>query len=242
MPARIAHPVAVLNRSSIVTDDEAEAIAHALQAQVSHDFAKVWGIDARLSFLPTKRTAGWEGKWNLVLLDTSDEANALGYHDLTPEGLPLGKVFAKSDQQYGAKVSVTASHELLEMLLDPYISLCAEDSKRGAFVAYEASDAVEADELGYDAGGVTVSDFVTPEFFDPSAVGREGAQFSFRGNVHAPFELAAGGYESVFIPGHGWTQNQKRKAGEHRASDRPRVGSRRERRRTPRVYWQRSAA
>jgi hypothetical protein len=235
MPSRRAHSVAILNRSSVISDADAEKIVEALQVQASRDFAAVWGIDARLNFVPSTSTKGWQGKWNLVLLDTSDEANALGYHDLTPEGLPVGKVFAKSDAQYGAKVSVTCSHELLEMLLDPYISLCAEDPARGVFVAYEASDAVEADELGYDIDGVTVSDFVTPEFFDPTAAKRKGERFSFRGNVAKPFELAHGGYESIFVPGRGWTQRTARS--EPSALDRPRVGSRRERRMTPTAEW-----
>ena len=32
----------------------------------------------------------------MLVLDTSDQAGALGYHDVTPQGLPLGKVFAKT--------------------------------------------------------------------------------------------------------------------------------------------------
>lgn len=229
MSARDAHAVAVLNRCTVLDDTDAKAIVAALQTQVTRDFAKAWGIDGRLSFVPKAKTTGWQGKWNLLLLDTSDEAGALGYHDLTPEGLPLGKVFAKTDQAYGQKVSVTASHELLEMLLDPHINLCAEDTKRGVFAAYEASDAVEADELGYDIAGVTVSDFVTPEYFDPAAQGRPNTQFSFRSNVHAPFTLAPGGYESVYVSGKGWTQHTAREGGA-KVADRPKVGSRRERR------------
>lgn len=240
MPARIAHNVAVLNRSSVLSDADAAKIVMALQSQATRDFAKVWGIDARLNFVPTTSTTGWQGKWNLVLLDTSDEANALGYHDVTPEGLPLGKVFAKTDQQYGALVSVTASHELLEMLLDPFISLCAEDTRRRAFAAYEACDAVEADELAYDIDGVKVSDFVTPAYFDPTAAGRKGAVFSYKRNVHGPFALAPGGYESLYVPGHGWTQITARADGT-RSSDRPKVGSRRERRRAGHEEWQHSA-
>jgi hypothetical protein len=42
----------------------------------------------------------------------------VGYHDLTNEGLPLGKVFAGSDMVNGYNWTVTASHELLEMLID----------------------------------------------------------------------------------------------------------------------------
>jgi hypothetical protein len=243
MPARIAHKVAVLNRSTVLSDSEVHAISSALQKAVSRDFAGVWGIDASMSFVQRGAKTGWQGRWNLLVLDDSDTANALGYHDVTPEGLPLGKVFAGTDAKYGAKVSVTFAHELFEMLLDPWISLCAEDSRRGVFVAYEASDAVEADELAYDVDGVPVSDFVTPAFFDPTARGRAGERFSFCEHVHAPFELAPGGYESVYVPGRGWTQRTARMAQDGElSSDRPRVGSRRERRAAGVDRWQASPA
>jgi hypothetical protein len=46
-------------------------------------------------------------------------------HDTTPDGLPLGKVFAGTDKAFGTQWTVTASHELLEMLGDPAINLTA---------------------------------------------------------------------------------------------------------------------
>jgi hypothetical protein len=172
-PPRL-HRVAVLNRSTVATDDEVHAITSALQKQVDRHFSPTWGIGAKLHFVPSTDMTSWSQQWNLVVLDTSDEANALGYHDLTPEGLPLGKCFAKTDLAYGAKLSVTMSHELLEMLGDPNINLCSQ-ADDGTIYAYENCDAVEADDLGYDIDGVTVSDFVLPEWFmsrPPAAEGR----------------------------------------------------------------------
>jgi len=67
------------------------------------------------------------------------------------------------------------SHELLEMLADPWINWCAtgNDSK---IYALEVCDAVEADDLGYDIDGVRVSDFVTPAWFEPHVRGPVGFQ------------------------------------------------------------------
>ena len=92
-----------------------------LQKFVDQYFVPVWGTPARLV-----RTTGFrKGAWALVFLDRADVANALGYHDLTPDGLPLSKVFVKSTLDVGQKVSVTACHELAEMLVDPAINLVA---------------------------------------------------------------------------------------------------------------------
>src|SRR2546429_328708 len=180
--------VAVLNRSTVAIDEEVERIAGALQQQVDRDFAPAWGVRTSLTFLPKGVTDGWQGRWNVVVLDTSDEANALGYHDLTPDGLPLGKCFAKTDQMVGAQLSVTMSHELLEMLGDPDVNLQAAD-ENGRIYAYETCDAVEADDIGYEIDGVLISDFVFPEWFVASLRGHD-VQFDQQRKVSEPFELA----------------------------------------------------
>ncbi|UIF89492.1 hypothetical protein KAF44_29135 (plasmid) [Cupriavidus necator] len=48
-----------------------------------------------------------DGTWWLVILDDSDQANAYGYHDVTNDGLPLGKVFAKADMLNNKKWTIT---------------------------------------------------------------------------------------------------------------------------------------
>lgn len=227
--------IAILNRCTVATDDEVRAIVEASQQDLTENFGPAWGISTKLSFVGIDDQTSWQGKPNLLVLDTSDEANALGYHDFTPEGLPLGKAFAKTDQMAGAKLSVTLTHELWEMLVDPTINLCVQDDQRNCFVAYESADAVEADELAHDVNGVAISNFVLPNFFVRTAPG----PYDFGHVLSNPFQLAEGGYEAYWTPNGGWQQNVAR-FGTPQASDRPRVGSRRERRRTPLHQLERS--
>lgn len=199
--------VAIVNESSVCSDEEVAAITAALQHQVDHDFRATWGIAAELTAVP-KGAAPAAGAWVLGVLDDSDQAKALGYHDLTPQLAPVGKVFAASDKQHGAAVSVTTSHELLEMLGDPFLNTSALDPQTGWLYAYESSDAVEADELGYEIDGVLVSDFVLPQYFDPRHAGR-GEPLSFQSHVVEPFSLAKGGYGNYLDLGNlqaGWQQ------------------------------------
>jgi len=57
----------------------------------------------------------------MVFLDNADQPGGAAYHDLTPDGMPLAKVFVKTT--VGTRlVSVSASHELVEMLVDPAIT------------------------------------------------------------------------------------------------------------------------
>lgn len=223
--------VSIINESSVVSDDEVATIADALEAQVRYDFLPHWDAGARIRAIPKGGTP-IAGSWWLVFLDNSDQAGALGYHDLTSDLLPIGKIFAKTDQTYGLKPSVTASHELLEMLGDPYINLTAIDTRTSRAYAYETADAVEADGLGYDINGVTVSDFVLPNFFSPEAYGKTGP-FSFKNHITKPFSLAKGGYLSYLDlsdPSAGWQQVTAEEAPDgSRAPGFPK-GSRRERR------------
>jgi hypothetical protein len=162
--------VSVLNQSQAVTDTEVSQAVLALQAQVSNDFAAAWGIDAEVKFVAGNQAE--PGSWALVIFDNSDQPGALGYHDLTADGLPLGKVFAGTDIQNGLQWTITASHELLEMLADPDIDLTVfvqPNDQSGRIYAYEVCDACEADNYGYAINGTMVSDFVFPAWFESFA-------------------------------------------------------------------------
>src|SRR5713101_772306 len=135
----MAIEIALMNASKVLSDDEVAKSLNALQTQVSRDFATVWGVDATLTFYAQGK-APRSGSWWLTILDNSDQAGAIGYHDLTKQGLPLGKVFAESDIKLGYEWTVTVSHELLEMLADPDINLTAfveSSGKSGILYSYE---------------------------------------------------------------------------------------------------------
>ena len=223
--------IAVLNQSTAVKDSEVEKVVGLLQIQVTRDFAPVWGNNADLRFVPGGKKPK-AGEWWLVILDNADQAGALGYHDVTNQGLPLGKVFAKTSMTYGEKWSVTASHELLEMLGDPEINLTVlvESGTGGTLYAYEVCDACESDKFGYKIKGVPVSDFVYPSWFE--SFRKKGDRFDFTKSVKQPFQLLAGGYIGVYDikSGSGWKQQTAEKIN---FRSRPPVGSRRERRNIP---------
>lgn len=230
--------ISVINESTVLADNDVAPVVAALQKQVTEDFYPVWGANAELKIV-NKGAQPLNGSWWLVLLDDSDQANALGYHDMTSEGLPIGKVFAASDLKAGTAWTVTASHELLEMLGDPNINLTVfvqNTNTAGMLYAYEVCDACEDDSLGYRIDNVLLSDFVYPAWFE-SFRGEGSTQFDRMGKLHDPFQLAIGGYIGVFnvAAGNGWTQktNQRPSNLLHRGA----VGTRRERRTIPHDQW-----
>lgn len=119
-PTATLPQVVVLNESTVCTDAQLEPIVAAIATQVSRDLAPIWFCDANISYLPSG-SAVPDGAMVLGIFDNSDQAGALGYHDLTATGMPEGKVFAETDLQAGSSLSVTISHEMCELLVDPWI-------------------------------------------------------------------------------------------------------------------------
>lgn len=217
--------IAVINESTSVSNTAVQALIPAFTTQWNRDLAPLWGLDkVAFTFVP-KGQVPVAGSWWLVWLDNADQANALAYHDLTDEGLPLSKVFVKTIQADGASLSVAATHELCEMAVDPTINLAAQD-ETGTFWAYECADPVEDDQYGYDIDGVTVTDFVLPAWFGYK---NASGPYDFRQQCTGAFQILSGGYAQQF-GADGWIQvnGDKVKKAKSRVAS---LGSRRERRR-----------
>jgi len=173
----------------------------ALDEYANAVFAPVWGTPAKI-IDAGNGPAIPSGHWGILFLDDADSPGALGYHDLTPDGLPLSKVFVRTTLADGQKVSVTAAHELAEMLVDPGIQLGAIGPDGQTWYAYEMSDAVEREE--FTVNGVAMSNFVYPAWFEAFRV-PGSVKFDHLGTCTSPFELRPGGYMPVFRNGN-WTQ------------------------------------
>jgi hypothetical protein len=242
--------ICVINDSNnVVTDEECRALVAALQTQVSRDFAPVWGVDAELEFVPAGGTPR-AGSWWLSILDSTDRLGVLGHHDLTPDGLPVGKSFAGTDQEFGHCWTVTASHELLEMLADPDINLTVlvhptpSDNK---LYTYEVCDPCQDDQFAYDIDGVKVCNFVYPAYFQSFRL-PGSTRFDHQNKLDKPVPAVLdGGYISAFdllSNAAGWHPVTAATA-ELTADARPvrgRSPSRRERRQLPRSQWVLAAA
>ena len=228
--------IAVINASTKASDADVQAMIPAFSRQWNNDLNPVWGVgEAQFTFVP-KGSAPAAGSWWVVFLDDSDQANALAYHDLTNDGLPISKVFVNTILSDKASLSVGASHEICEMAVDPWLNSAYQDSQ-GVFWAGEVCDPVEDDEYGYEVNGILVSDFVTPNWF-----GHKHAQgdIDLEKHASAPFQVLTGGYAQKFDPQKGWQQVTGARAMKTNRGAHPSVGSRRERREREWKQWRRS--
>lgn len=207
--------ISIVNQSTVLSAEEVKTAVAALQIQINRDFDPVWNANARLRIVDDPAHAGGHD-WIIYLLDNSDQADALGYHDMTDQGKPVAKIFVKTDQENNLSWTVTSSHEILEMLMDPYITTTAFDqisNTAGRLYAYEMCDPCEEDSMGYEIDGVLVSDFVYPGWFEPGRAA--GTRVDHTKKLSGAFSIGEGGYASVFpIPNNkGWVQVYSRTIG-----------------------------
>jgi hypothetical protein len=186
--------IACFNNATTSLGLDLDKFVVALQDFVNQCVVPVWGTPANLV-----RSSGFQaGNWAVVFLDTADAPNALAYHDLTPDGFPLSKVFVKTILDDKASLSAATSHELVEMLVDPAINMWTVGPTAGTFYAYESADPVEEETFTLD--GFEMTDFVYPAYFE--GFRKAGStQFDYLKKVTKPFQLLSGGYQIVFKNG-----------------------------------------
>lgn len=190
--------IVCVNKATVPLGVDFDALIAAMQVFVDEHVAPVWGTRAKL--IRTKALV--PGKWAMVLLDDADHAHALAYHDLTPDGLPLAKVFVKTTLMNKDLVSVSASHELVEMLVDPSINLVTTRTGSKLVYGYESADPVE--ELNFPINRIPMTNFVYPTYFE--AFHKPGSvRFDHLGKINKPFQIHAGGYLGVYKKGK-WIQ------------------------------------
>jgi hypothetical protein len=192
------HRVDVVNATTLVTPKEIRRCIRALEKQLERDFAPVWGVTADLAYVGRKAKPR-KGAWQLVLLDSRDVD--CGYHDLTVEGLPLGKVFIREASKCSSGWTSTASHELLELLMNPATTfgVMVEDRDQGMRVySYEVCDPCQDDRFTYKVRGVPMSDFVYPAWYEPWHPPGKKTRFDHRRKLRRPFQVPRACYATFY--------------------------------------------
>jgi hypothetical protein len=191
----ILRHVALVSETQSISFSELGRSSAALQKQAIRDLGPVWNIHstvdafARLEDVPV-------GTWPIVIEDNINTPGAAGVHE-DKDGQPFALVMAESGW------SLTASHELIEMLVDPFGRRLTEGQSpkpgqgRVEFLV-EPCDPSEATQFAYLINGVTVSDFYTPKYF--TTVFNPADRYSHTGAIKRPRQVLKGGYLSWHDP------------------------------------------
>jgi len=192
--------VGLVDKTGELDPQLVQATAAALNVQVIRDLPQYWNVTATVLHLPDP-THIPIGVWPVFLVAKLPPGEG-GVH-LDKKNQPYSLVIGTPGS---ADWTIDASHETLEMLVDPAgnrlqtsrgIQIVGNDVQdgNGEFeYLVEACDPCEGNQFAYTIQGIAVSDFLTPRFYD--AVVTAGTRYSFAGHITRPRQILPGGYIS----------------------------------------------
>ena len=185
--------LALVSESKKIKQGDLARVGAALQKQATRDVAQFWRLKATVDTFPRLEDVPI-GYWPIIVMDDIGY-DAAGIHlDKNNEPFSLVTASDRVDEW-----SLTASHEMVEMLVDPLGNrMVTGDSpkpdQRRAKILVEPCDPSEAAAFAYTVNGVLVSDFYTVRYFDPVAA--PGVRYSYTGAIRRPRQILEGGYVS----------------------------------------------
>jgi hypothetical protein len=197
----LTRQIALVSETPRVKMKDLLRVGAALQKQAMRDLFPMWKVNATVDVFASLEDVPL-GYWPLILVE--DVPDAAGIH-LDEDGQPYALAEA------GPGWSLTASHECLEMLVDPFgnrlvAGLSPKKGQGRVEFLVEVCDPSEASEFGYTVNGVRVSDFYSSSYFDPIA--SPAVRYSFTQAITRPRQVLRGGYLSWHDPigNHWWQQ------------------------------------
>lgn len=197
--------VAVFSKTSRIGYDALVAATAAIQIQVHDHLKPAWGKDAILTAFKSEKDVP-TGYWKVWIQDEL-EYDVYGYHAVDNNNVPFAKL------RYSDAWTVVLSHELVEMLVNPYVDFVLssevfEDGEGEEELLVEVADPAQDNRNGYLVNGIKVSDFYLPSYFNVSGTTLTG-KYSYTGAITQPKELLEGGYYSFKTRLGEWWQARK---------------------------------
>lgn len=201
--------ISVFNFSTQVTDSQVQLMASALN-KILPTFCNDWNLAKyNVAFLPKSRVNTTSGM-KLYFFDDADAAGALGYHDLDGP-TPYGKVFVRTTMSYGGgiytssrigipSVATVFSHEVFEMIFDPFVNTWWLGTDWSTLWAAEMSDAVQGNRVRVTVNGVGIdlSDWILPAWSNPNSI---RGPYNHNRTLSRPFTVDAYGYAIIMESG-----------------------------------------
>ena len=209
--------VAIISLTSDISMRNVLQAAAAVQKQITRDFVPFWGLQATVDVFEDLESVPSD-YYPVVLFGDPDEL--VGRLEFA-----VGREYAEQliddferDQMAGLHLnaftrqpfalvevndawSVVLSHEVLELIADPYGNRLVAAAKPGdpdRRVKYLLEICDPCQTMWYPVNGVPVADFYTQRYFDPVDV--EQTRFSFTGALEGPLQILPGGYLSWIDP------------------------------------------
>lgn len=186
------------------TDTDVQVMTAAISRQVAEHVAPAFGrVPTPIEYLPrTEPLPATTDACVIFVQNTPPRTNVAGYHDQDMTGgkehmfgyVAVDKILAAGKGVRAGALSVahTLSHEVIETFIDPSVNLWAALPGTAGFVMLEIGDPVQVS--CYDIDGVTVSNFVYYDWFNPMSA---GPRFDHLGHLTGPMKIEANGYATL---------------------------------------------
>jgi hypothetical protein len=191
--------VALISQSTKVSQSDLAGYVAPYQTYIDSWITKYYSTAKAKVVAPTNGRAP-TGAWIMHYLDNLNQPGALGYHS-DSHHKPVAYIDASQDPLF------TGSHELAEMLGDPmgnntYTAPSPDPADQGKEVEIldELCDPCEDNSFAIEVDGVSLSDFITPNFGNGT-----GGPYDAAEKLTKPREVAVNGYIS-WIDGYVWKQ------------------------------------
>lgn len=189
--------IALIDQTRKIRPAHLSAVAAAIQIQVNRDLARYWHVPpvSITTLSPDAKVPN--SVWPVIIVDSLAPGEG-GYH-WAENNQPYSKVLN------GRSWYVAVSHEVNEMIVDPWGNRLQSGPKielSGSTQTLSTTEMVDylveiddpCETHGHVIDGVGVSDFITPDYYNPSSHG----PFDFMGRIKAPLQVLPGGYISWF--------------------------------------------
>jgi hypothetical protein len=209
--------VAIVSLTGDVSNRSLLQAAAAVQKQITRDFTPYWGLRATVSAFEDLASVPSDYRPVVLFGDVDELVGRLEFAIGEQQAAQLIDEFER-DRLSGLHLnaftrepfslvevsdiwSVTLSHEVLEMIADPFgnhLIAAAHplDPRQRVKYLVEVCDPCQA--MWYPVNGVPVADFYTPRYFDPVQVDR--SRYSFTGALELPLQILDGGFLSWIDP------------------------------------------
>jgi hypothetical protein len=209
--------VAIVSLTSDIPSRSVLQAAAAVQKQITRDFTPFWGLNATVDafedlgsvpsdYRPVVLFGDPDELLGRVEVAIGERVTAELVDDFERERMSGLHLNAFTRQPFALVAaneawSVVLSHEVLEMIADPYGNRLVAaahpvDPRERVKYLLEICDPCQA--MWYPVNGVPVSDFYTPRYFEPVAVAQ--TRYSFTGALERPLQILEGGYLSWIDP------------------------------------------
>ncbi|HEY2050751.1 MAG TPA: hypothetical protein VGH03_15535 [Caulobacteraceae bacterium] len=173
------------------------AAASALNVQVTRDLPQFWPVKASVTYLADPSLIA-PGMWPVRIVHSlapGEGGCCVGAHNQ-----PFARVV---NTPGGDEWTLDASHEICEMLVDPYGNALQasppvgledgvlRDQQGAVEYLVEPCEPCASAAAAYEIDGVMVSDFISARYFD--RVATAGVRYSFAGSICAPRQVLPGG-------------------------------------------------